>query len=641
MVKESENVSSEWNVPADAYSPEWWRVTLSSIGDAVIVTDETGNVAFMNPVAQQLTGWEIADAANRPLEEIFSIVNDDNRERVSNPVTEVLKSGSIAGLGNHTVLISKNGRECPIDDSAAPIRDHAGNVRGVVLVFRDITERKEAERSSRRLVALVASSDDAIISKTLKGEIVSWNSGAEAIFGYKAEEIIGRNIQLIIPADKLEEEHQILARIGEGEPIDHFETTRKTKAGATNDVSVTISPIFDSNNRVVGVSTIAHDITDRKRAESASMYLASIVESSQDAIIGKSLNSVIVSWNRAAEQMFGYTAEEAIGQRINLIIPADRQSEEDHIIRTIASGKRVEHFETVRVAKDGTQLDLSLTISPIKNSQGRVVGASKIARDIGDRKRLEQEREELLDRVQAARAKLEEANRLKDEFLATVSHELRTPLNAIVGWATLLSDGKIDKATSERAVETIKRNALSQSQIINDILDVSRIVSGRLRLNISTIDLVTIIEMAIETVRPAAEGKGISLETIIEHPVSPISGDPDRLQQIVWNLLSNAIKFTPAGGHISAECAALDDTVTLSISDTGPGLPKDKLEAIFGRFVQLKEGLADRESGVGLGLAISRDLARAMNGDLTVKSNEGNGARFTLSLPRASAHQKR
>ncbi len=248
---------------------ERYRVTLASIGDAVIATDTDGRVTFLNRVAQSLTGWAQEDAAGRPLESVFRIVDERTRRPAESPARRALREGRVVGLTNHTLLVARDGTERPIDDSGAPIRDEAGAVAGVVLVFRDIAERKAAEEARARLAAIVESSDDAVVSKDLDGTILSWNAGAERIFGYAPGEAVGKPISLIIPPDRLAEEYEILGRIRRGERVEHFETVRVAKDGRRVDVSLTVSPVRDAEGRVVGASKVARDVTDRKRAEEA------------------------------------------------------------------------------------------------------------------------------------------------------------------------------------------------------------------------------------------------------------------------------------------------------------------------------------------------------------------------------------
>jgi PAS domain S-box-containing protein len=229
----------------------WFETTLSSIGDAVITTDTQTRVTFLNPTAQRLTGWSQNDALGRPLSEVFHIVNEDTRNEVESPVTKAIRMGQIVGLANHTVLIAKDGTERPIDDSAAPIRDEAGNVAGVVMVFHDITERRAAERTAARLMEIVNSADDAIIAKDLNGIITAWNPGAERLFGFSAEEAVGKPITIVIPFDRMGEETLVLNRIRDGERIDHFDTVRKRKDGTMVDISLTVSPIKNRRGEII------------------------------------------------------------------------------------------------------------------------------------------------------------------------------------------------------------------------------------------------------------------------------------------------------------------------------------------------------------------------------------------------------
>jgi PAS domain S-box-containing protein len=369
-------------------------------------------------------------------------------------------------------------------------------------------------------------------------------------------------------------------------------------------------------------------------------HLAAIIASSDDIIVSKTLEGIITSWNPAAERILGYSAEEAVGKHITLIIPPERWGEEDEVLARIGRGERVDHFETVRRAKDGSLLHISLTVSPVRDADGKVVGASKVARDITDRKRLETEREKLLASEKLARAQAEEANRLKDEFLAVVSHELRSPLNAITGWASLLRTGRLTGDQAQRAVETIQRNAQLQNQMIADLLDVSRIVSGRMRLDVRPLELVDVIEAAIEVIRPAAEAKAIRLQTLLDPSAGPVVGDPDRLQQVMSNLLSNAIKFTPKEGRVQVQLQRINSHVEIVVCDTGLGIEAEVLPFIFERFRQGETGTTRENRGLGLGLTIARHLTELHGGIITASSEGRNkGSRFMVQLPIMAAIQ--
>jgi PAS domain S-box-containing protein len=368
--------------------------------------------------------------------------------------------------------------------------------------------------------------------------------------------------------------------------------------------------------------------------EETAARLAAIVDSSDDAIVSKTLEGVITSWNRAAQSMFGYQAAEAVGQSIYLIIPPDRHQEEEEVLRRISRGDRVDHFDTVRRAKDGRMVNVSLSVSPVRNAAGQIIGASKIARDITDRKIAEQERAALLASEQAARAEAETLNRTKDEFLATLSHELRTPLNAIFGWARMLQTGTMSGEPMQRAVEAIVRNASSQVQLIDDLLDVSRIITGNMRLEVRPVDIRGVIETALDAVRPAAGTKGIRLETMLDPNVGAVTGDPDRLRQVVWNLLSNAVKFTPRDGRVQVLLQRSRSRVEIVVSDTGQGIPPEVLPYVFDRFRQGDGSITRRHGGLGLGLALVRHLVELHGGTVTgLSAGVGEGATFVVRLP--------
>src|SRR2546428_8891603 len=334
------------------------------------------------------------------------------------------------------------------------------------------------EQAAVLLAAIVESSDDAIVSKTLDGVITSWNGGAERMFGWPAPTAIGKHITLIVPEDRRAEEDDVLARLRRGERIDHFETVRQAKDGRQVHISLTVSPVRDAQGVVIGASKVARDITERRQNDELRARLAAIVDSSDDAIVSKTLDGVVTSWNRAAEAMFGWKAAEAVGQRITLIIPRERWPEEDDVLARIVKGETLDHFDTVRVRKGGERIDVSLTVSPLRDSRGRVIGASKIARDVSERKRADAERGALLRSEQRAREEAEELNRSKDQFLAVLSHELRTPLNAIFGWARMLQSAGIDASTTRRAIEAILRNATAQVQLVEALLDLSRFINA-------------------------------------------------------------------------------------------------------------------------------------------------------------------
>jgi PAS domain S-box-containing protein len=372
---------------------------------------------------------------------------------------------------------------------------------------------------------------------------------------------------------------------------------------------------------------VRQQLDERRRLQAAAQHFIALVECSDDAIVSKDLNGVVLSWNPAAERLFGYTASEMIGRQIRIIIPAERQAEEDAVLAAVRRGDTVDHFQTVRQRKDGSLVPISLTVSPIRNEDGEIVGASKIARDISEQKRADQERERLLEIAR-------DASRLKDEFLATLSHELRTPLNGIVGYVRLLKMEALAGENRSHAIEAVGRCVASLTQIIEDMLDVSSIVSGKLRLEIRRVDLAEVVRSAVETVRPAIDAKEIRLEMSVQSGVPPVAGDADRLRQVCWNVLSNAVKFTHRGGEIRVCLATSGPQAEISVSDNGAGIPLDFLPFVFDRFRQADAGATRSTGGLGLGLAISRHLVELQGGRIFAESDgSGTGATFRIELP--------
>ncbi len=366
-------------------------------------------------------------------------------------------------------------------------------------------------------------------------------------------------------------------------------------------------------------------------AKDSKDFLALIVESTQDSIISINFERIITSWNKAAELLYGYSADEAIGKPLTMLTLPEDFNEVLTNIDEIKHSRKVKIFDTERKHSDGRHLFLEVVMSPINDEQGEVIGISTIARDMTERKRTA---EKLLYREQAARRQAEQANRLKDEFLTTVSHELRTPLNAILGWSQILQTHNLDASETNKALDTITRSARAQNRLIDDLLDVSRIITGKLRLDIRAVDLPGVISAAVDAARPAAEAKNLRLQTLIDPQAELILGDPDRLQQVVWNLLSNAVKFTPKEGRVQIRLERINSHVEIVISDTGKGIEPEFLPNVFDRFRQSDGSMTRRHGGLGLGLAIVRQLVELHGGTVSVSSaGEGQGATFTVTLP--------
>jgi PAS domain S-box-containing protein len=369
--------------------------------------------------------------------------------------------------------------------------------------------------------------------------------------------------------------------------------------------------------------------------------LAAIVESSEDGIVSKTLEGIVTSWNAGAERLFGFTAAEMVGQSIKRIIPSELHKEEDHILAQLRLGKRIERYETERLHKDGRRLRVSLTVSPVLDDSGNIVGAAKVAHDVtalrqheAHLKQAVADREQLLQSERAARAEAERLSRVKDEFLATLSHELRTPLNAIQGWAEILRHPKASPEDFSRGIQIIDRNVRAQTQIVNDLLDMSRIDSGQIHLEVRSMDLLDVIHGALEAARPSADAKRIRIHTLLDSRIAAVRGDPNRLQQVLWNLVSNAVKFTPAGGRIQVRLERVHSHVEIAVEDDGIGIPAEFLPFVFERFRQADAGVGRRYGGLGLGLSIVRSLVELHGGSVRAESEGPNrGSRFVVALP--------
>ncbi len=511
-----ENVTERRHLEAEvARQREWLQIALSSIGDAVIATDINTRITFMNPTAEKMTGWDIASAVGRSLVEVFNIVNEQSRKLVESPVAKAIREGAIVGLANHTVLIARDKTEIHIDDSAAPIRDERGNITGVIMVFHDITERRQMEHglevSELRYRRLFESAHDGILLLHAEsGKIEDVNPFMLQLLDYPREHFIGKELW----------------------QIGVFKDAEASKQG---------------------MAMLKHD---------------------------------------------GHIRYEDL--------PLEDRS--------------------------GRRMPVEFVSNVYLEDREPVIQCN--IRDISDRKRHEREREALLANEQASRMEAEAANRTKDLFLATLSHEMRTPLNAIVGWVSVLKRMNFDSADLREGIEAIDRGAKAQTQLIEDVLDVSRIVSGKILLTIRPCQLVDVIANAIAIVQPAADIKGVTIESTLDPSTGDVSCDSSRIQQVIWNLVSNAVKFTPKGGLVRVTLGRGRSTARISVSDNGRGIEPEFLPYVFDRFRQADSTTRRKFGGLGLGLSIAKQLMELHGGTILVESlGSGNGATFTVDIP--------
>ena len=621
-------------------SREVFRVTLRSIGDAVITTDTDGRITYLNEVAEELTGWSHEQALGQPLDDVFRIVNEVTRKPVENPAMRALRQGVVVGLANHTVLIKKDGGECPIDDSAAPIRDEQGLVSGCVLIFRDVTAQRMLERdranqllTARLLASIVESSNDAIIGKSLDGIIQSWNAAAERLFGFTAEEATGRHISLVIPPERIAEEDQIIASLKEGKRIEHFETERVRKDGQRMTVSLTISPIKDDEGNVVGASKIVRDITERKRVEREREIFVTMIENSTDFIGMCDLDGIPFFVNRAGLEIVGLESiEEARGTPVReFFFPEDQQRVMEEFFPSVLKDGHGEVEVRFRHFKTGEPHWMAYKVLTLKDSADRPIGFATVSHDVTERKRLE-------DNLRRLANDLSENDRRKDEFLATLAHELRNPLAPMSNMLEVLKRSDGNAEILKRAHETIERQLGQMVRLVDDLLDLNRITHDRLELRRSEVELSSLIQQAVEVARPLIDAAGHQLTVNVPDTPIYLNADRARLAQVFGNLLNNSSKYTKPGGRISLTAARCGDEVVVTVKDNGAGIPADKLDSIFDMFMQVDRTAERSQGGLGIGLTLVKRLVEMHRGTIEPRSaGEGGGSEFVVRLPVLSA----
>lgn len=611
-------------------------VTLRSIGDAVITTDTEGRINYLNRVAESLTGWSQTEALGQPLEQVFNIVNETTRSTVESPAKRALREGVVVGLANHTVLIDKNGNERPIDDSAAPIRDEVGHVSGCVLIFRDVTAQRLAERAKASqllttltLASIVESSNDAIISKSLDGVIQSWNAAAERLFGFTADEALGKHISIVIPTERVAEEDKIIAKLRAGQRIEHFETERVRKDGERIFVSLTISPVKDESGNVVGASKIVRDITQQRRVEADREKFVTLIENSTDFIGIADLNGVPFFVNRAGLDLVGLDSIED-ARRVSVsdfFFPEDQDLIKYEFFPAVVKDGHGEVEIRFRHFKTGQPRWMAYKVLTLTDADHQPIAFATVSQDVTERKRLE-------DDLRRLAANLSEANRRKNEFIATLAHELRNPLAPLSNMVEVLKRADGDRETIETARDTIERQLGQMVRLVDDLLDVNRITHDRLELRKVDVELSIVIQQAIEVARPLLDAARHDLRVSLPDDPIFIDADPARLAQVFGNLLNNSSRYTKPGGSISIEAERLDGEVVVKVKDTGAGIPPDKLDSIFDMFTQV-DRLAERsQGGLGIGLALVKRLVEMHGGSVEAKSaGEGKGSEFLVRLP--------
>ena len=601
------------------------RTTLQSIGDGVIVTDAASRIVSLNAVAERLTGWSSHAASGRPLDDIFRIVHEDTRQPVDNPARRALHDGVIVGLANHTILIARDGTEWPIDDSAAPVRAADGTVAGSVLVFRDVSDRRRTEQTLRaseeELNDFFENASVGLHWIDPDGRILRANKTELAMLGYAASEYIGHPVTEFHADRPVVDD--MLDRLARGETLRNYPARLRCRDGSIRHVLVSSNARWE-RGRFAHSRCVVMDVTERRAADEIRGLLAAVVESSEDAVITKSLDGHILSWNAGARAMLGYAAEDVVGRSVNLIIPESRRDEELEILERVKEARRVEPFETQRVARDGRIIDVSLSVSPIRGEHGGIIGASSIARDIGQRKALEQS--------------LRDSDRRKDEFLAVLAHELRNPLAPIRSGVAALRLALPEDATLRHVGGIIERQVRLMSRLLDDLLDVSRITHNKLELRMEPLTLQAVIESALETSRPLVTAAGQTVAVTAPPAPVPIVADPMRLAQVFANLISNASKYSHAGATIRIGVTLHARDVAVSVSDDGIGIASEALPTIFDVFSQASQARTRAQGGVSIGLSLVKGLVGLHGGRVSARSpGLDQGSTFEVRLPLAPA----
>ncbi len=602
------------------------KTALETAANAVVITDTKGIILWVNPAFTALTGYSSEEVIGRTPTLLKSGKHD--RQFYQNLWTTILTGKTWRGDFTNR---RKDGSLYQDEHTITPVRSEEGVITHFIAIMNDVTERKRAEQQLVWKTALF----EAQVYSALDGILVVDGEGRKILQNQRMIDIWNIPKQV---ADELDDAPELAWVTKQVKNPWQFVEKVVYLYAHPNEVSRDeielidgrildrySAPVLGKDGKYYGRIWTLRDITERHLAEITARQLAAIVASSDDAIIGKDLNSIITSWNLGAERIFGYTAEEMIGTSIIRLIPTDRQEEEREIVSRIRSGERCDHFETIRLAKDGQQLNVSITVSPIKDSTGQVVGASKVIRDITERKRTEQE-------LNHAKEAAEAANRAKSQFLANMSHEIRTPMNGVIGMTGLLLDGELNPQQREFA-EIIRASGETLLTLINDILDFSKIESGKLVFEFLDFDLVETVESTLDLLADAAHDKGIELACEIAPNVhAGLRGDAGRLRQILTNLVGNAIKFTVKGEVVVRVSIASETlthaTVRFEVEDTGIGISPAAQTGLFQPFSQADGSTTRKYGGTGLGLAISKHLVAIMEGQIGVQSEAEKGSKF-------------
>jgi PAS domain S-box-containing protein len=627
-------------------SERQYRLMVENVRDyAMFMTDAEGRVTRWNTGAERLLGWREEEIVGKPAAVIFT-PEDRAAGADAKEMETARQHGHAADERWHQ---RKDGSRFFATGMMMRVNDEAGRHVGFTKVLRDVTERVRADESRRavesRWQRLAEQSPQSIQVFAPDGTCRQVNPAWERLWGITLADVPGYNI-LQDPQLAASGMMPRFRRAFAGEPVTidpvPYTLDRGQFAGRRRWVGAYVYPVKNESGRIEEVVLVHEDVTERREAEDA-------LRESEERFAAFMNNSPTASWITDADGRFQYVSgtyvktfalptTDLIGKRPSDVYASEFAEQHESTIRSVAESGQVVEVEESAPRPDGSVGEFLVYKFPLRGNAGRVL-VGGVAVDVTERKRAQRDRERLFAAEQAARSEAERASRMKDEFLATLSHELRTPLNAILGWSQILASGKEVSEELADGLRTIERNARAQAQIIEDLLDMSRIIGGKVRLDVQRVDLALLLHQAIETVRPSADAKGIRLTAVLDPLAGPISGDPNRLQQVFWNLLTNAIKFTPRGGQVQVLLERVNSQVEASVVDTGEGIKPEFLPLVFDRFRQADPSTTRRHGGLGLGLSIVKQLVELHGGSIRAKSaGENQGSTFTVSLPLSVIH---
>ena len=630
------------------------RITMESIGDAVLATDQTGAITLLNREAERITGWPASEALGQPLEKVFVTVNEDTRVAAENPATRAMREGLVVGLANHTVLVARDGVERPIEDSAAPIRARKGDVRGVILVFRDVTEAREArrkvEKSEEQLRLLVEQAPVSVAMFDREMNYIATSRRWAADYGRGYDNLTGLNHYEVNPdiPDRWREAHQLALA---GTPQTCNEDQWILSDGRERWLRWAVHPWRDNTQEIGGIIASAEDITEQKQAEQAlrdsERRLSGILSSAMDAIITVDARQTVVFFNPAAERVFGCSAAEAIGGSLDRFIPLRfRHAHSGHVERFGKTGTTSRQMGALGLIfglrANGEEFPMEASISHVE--VGGTQFYTVILRDITARKQAEDELRAAKLAAEDAKLVAETASRAKDDFLAALSHELRTPLTPVLLLADSMEHAPDVPEELRADFSLIRKNVQLEARLIDDLLDLTRITHGKLHLDFEVADAHLLLRQSLEFFQDELRNRNHAFTFDLAAAECHVRGDVVRLQQVFWNVIKNAVKFTPPGGRICIRSSngiagsATARHLHVEIADTGMGIAAEDMSRIFHAFAQGEEANSHRFGGLGLGLSISRVIIEEHCGKIWAESaGPGQGTTVHIEIPLADS----